>query len=137
MRRLFSTFARGAPGAGLLLLRIAGGAAAIANGLHALSNGLAIGLAIGPAIPEVLAIASGALLLLGLWTPVTGFLLAFLNLWAIFGSRPALSFLDILTGPSFLLATIGAALGLLGPGAWSADARLFGWRRIDVRDRTS
>jgi hypothetical protein len=25
-------------------------------------------------------------------------------------------------------------LALLGPGAWSIDARLFGWRRIDVQN---
>jgi putative oxidoreductase len=68
---------------------------------------------------------------------MAGFLLAFLSLWAIFASRSAASFPDIVTGASFLLAAIGAALALLGPGAWSVDARLFGWRRIDVRDRTS
>jgi hypothetical protein len=34
-------------------------------------------------------------------------------------------------------ATIGAGLALLGPGTWSVDARLFGWKRIDVHDRKS
>jgi hypothetical protein len=34
-----------------------------------------------------------------------------------------------------LLGTLGMALALLGPGAWSLDARLFGWKRIDVPDR--
>ena len=133
MRRLFSTFARGAPGTGILLLRIAGGAAAIVNGLHTLSGGLAI----GPAVPGVLNIAAGALLLPGLWTPMAGSLLFFSNLWEIFARRAAASFPDIVSGSLFLLAAIGAALGLLGPGAWSVDARLFGWRRIDVRDRTN
>jgi len=31
-----------------------------------------------------------------------------------------------------MLATIGASLALLGPGAWSIDARLYGRRRIDI-----
>jgi putative oxidoreductase len=82
-------------------------------------------------------IAAGALLLPGLWTPVAGFLLFSSNLWEIFANHAAASFQDMVTGSSFLLAAIGAALGLLGPGAWSVDARLFGWRRIEVRDRTS
>ncbi len=34
-----------------------------------------------------------------------------------------------------LLATLGAALAMLGPGGFSADALLFGWKRIDLQDR--
>ena len=33
-----------------------------------------------------------------------------------------------------LVATLGAALALLGTGAWSVDARLFGWKRIDLSE---
>jgi hypothetical protein len=36
-----------------------------------------------------------------------------------------------------LLGTLGAALALLGPGGWSADARLFGWKRVELPDRKS
>jgi hypothetical protein len=36
-----------------------------------------------------------------------------------------------------LLATLGGALVLLGPGAWSVDARLFGWKRLEIRPRKS
>jgi hypothetical protein len=56
---------------------------------------------------------------------VAGFLLVVLNLWEIFAGRAVASFPDIVTGSSFLLAAIGAALALLGPGAWSVDSRLF------------
>jgi hypothetical protein len=34
-----------------------------------------------------------------------------------------------------MLGTLGAALALLGPGGWSVDARLFGWKRIDILNR--
>jgi putative oxidoreductase len=71
---------------------------------------------------------SGMLLLAGLWTPVSGTLVAILGLWNLISQ---------LGDPwaNFLLATIGAALALVGPGAWSIDARLFGWRRIDIYNR--
>jgi hypothetical protein len=34
-----------------------------------------------------------------------------------------------------LLGTAGAALAMLGPGLWSIDARLFGWKRIEAPPR--
>ncbi len=34
-----------------------------------------------------------------------------------------------------LLATLGVALALMGPGLWSLDAWLSGWRRIQIPRR--
>ena len=34
-----------------------------------------------------------------------------------------------------LTGTIAAGLAMLGPGRWSVDARLFGWKRIDAPPR--
>jgi len=79
----------------------------------------------GPAALHVLAIADAVLLVAGLWTPVAGLLLASLELSSLF-SHPA----DPLG--KILLATLGVALVLLGPGAWSIDARLYGWKRIEL-----
>jgi hypothetical protein len=55
-------------------------------------------------------------------------LVAILALWQAF-SNPGNPWSCIMLG------TLGAALALLGPGGWSVDARLFGWKRIDIRDR--
>jgi putative oxidoreductase len=84
----------------------------------------------GPAILSVLATTTGMLMLAGLWTPIAGTFVTVLALWNIF-SQPGDPWTNI------MLATLGAALALLGPGAWSIDARLFGWRRIDPPDRRS
>ena len=84
----------------------------------------------GPLIFAVILIAVAILLAAGLWTPIAGVLVVVMQLWN--GHfRPGDFWFHI------LLATLGLALALLGPGAWSVDARLFGWKRIDIQDRKS
>jgi hypothetical protein len=93
------------------------------------STGLRDSPPIGPATLEGLAIAAGLLLVAGLWTPVSGSVLAALAFWGVASEQPPDPWAGILLG------TIGVALALIGPGAWSVDARLFGWRRIDLGGR--
>ena len=36
-----------------------------------------------------------------------------------------------------MAGTVGGALAMLGPGRWSVDAQLFGWKRIEAPPRRS
>ena len=124
VRRLFTSFARGAPGAGLLLMRVAAGAGLIVNAL----SGLGAGPALAFVVLDTLGAATGVLLVAGLWTPIAGALAAVIETWHAFVDPAHVR-------SHALLAIIGAALALLGPGAWSIDARLFGWKRVEIRDQ--
>lgn len=82
----------------------------------------------------VAAAAAGILLLAGLWTPIAAVAIAVDELWI------ALSLSSSPLGNQWILvflAVLCAGIAMLGPGAWSIDARLFGRRRFDIGQRTS
>jgi putative oxidoreductase len=124
VQRLFSTFPEGWPGTGLVFLR-----AVVA--IPPVQQGIA-GLLTAPlpafAILQLVAAVAAALLLVGFWTPVAGVLMAVAELCQAF-SHSADPLLHV------VLAALGAALAMLGPGAWSVDARLFGRKRITIPQR--
>jgi uncharacterized membrane protein YphA (DoxX/SURF4 family) len=105
-------------------LRLLAGICLVAHEASVLSGGVSG----GHALLAVVSIIMGALLILGLWTPVAGTLVAVIALWNVY-SHPADQWSFVAVG------ILGLSLALLGPGAWSVDARLFGWKRLEIPDR--
>jgi putative oxidoreductase len=128
VQRLFSGFANGLPGAGLLLLRLLTGVALVHFGIANLSEAPPL----ATAVLQIIDIGTGILLLVGLWTPVAGALAAMVKM-SIALSR----FLSHSGDPwiAIIQAVLGAVLAMVGPGAWSIDARLFGRKRIEMPER--
>jgi uncharacterized membrane protein YphA (DoxX/SURF4 family) len=130
VQRLFTAFPSGAPGLGLLLLRVAVALALFEEGAAGLLEG-----AVGTSAWFVgaLAAVAGVLLILGLVTPVSG------AMGAAAAASLALSALAPPTrsgmGVSTSVALAAAALALIGPGAFSVDAALFGRREIAIPRR--
>jgi len=105
------------PGAGLLILRCALASSCVGIEMHAAEA--------GPAPVFLAPIACGGLLIGGLWTPIVAIVLAILLLRSGVAARP----FDPLP---FILAAVAVSVAMLGPGAWSLDAVLFGRKKIDV-----
>jgi uncharacterized membrane protein YphA (DoxX/SURF4 family) len=118
MHRLFSMFPHGGPGLALLLLRISVAAIFFMNAANR------------PGVSSINLLFAGVLLISISLT--IGFLTPFLSL---IGCVSAVASLLIGPHPGNLIYVFhifdAAALALLGPGAYSVDARLFG-RRVTV-----
>lgn len=121
MQRLFSTFANGWPGIGLLLLRLLTAAVLFHSAIIHLGQPIPL----TSTVLRMVSAGAGVLLLAGLWTPLVGALIAVLEAWITFSFAA-----NPLT--HIMLATLGATLAMIGPGAWSIDARLFGRKRIEA-----
>jgi len=123
VQRLFSSFADGWPGAGLLLLRLLAGSGLLHGAIVSARS------AFDPAqmVTPVLAAAFGAMLAVGLFTPFAGVMVAAVEVWIAF-SHPGYLW------PQIGLAGLSLGLAMIGPGAWSVDARLFGRKQIDLSE---
>ena len=131
LQKLFSTFPDGLPGFGLILLRFAIGLRLAIQGAYTI--GTHSGAPIGAWAIGLVAILVGAALVIGFLTPLAGVSSAIINsaigISLIVGSGAvphdkAWTEID--------LVVISIAVVLLGPGAFSLDAHLFGRREIII-----
>jgi putative oxidoreductase len=120
IQRLYSSFPDSWPGAGLLLLRLAVGIPLVVDALWTSSSGPTT----GGVVSRLTALCCGSLVLLGLWTPLASVALALVEVSSAF-----LGHFDFM---HFAAAFVPFSLAVLGPGAWSIDARLYGRKRIRV-----
>jgi len=107
-------------------MRLIVGVALFYRGVEALHS--APGLRVG--VVCALEIIAGLLLLMGLWTSVAGMVLAAAELWRAV-AQPGDPWIHV------LLASLAVAVAMIGPGAWSIDAYMSGWKRIEVPPRKS
>jgi len=131
LQKLFSTFPDGLPGFGLILLRFVIGLRLAIQGAYTI--GTPSGAPIGAWAIGLVAFVVGAALLIGFLTPLAGVSSAIINaangISLIVGSGAAphdKAWIEI------DLVVMSIALVLLGPGAFSLDAHLFGRREIII-----
>jgi hypothetical protein len=134
-------FPSGRAGVGLLVLRLAlamhlcvpGGVALVA----AAGDGAEIGIA-GIAMRGLLPLLCGALIGLGLLTPLAQIVVIMVEL-SVLGTQLSADRFATLTDRAGLVpllhAAVAASLALIGPGAYSVDARIFGRREIVIPAR--
>jgi putative oxidoreductase len=119
VQRLFSSFANGWPGRGLLIQRVLVGSALLYCDFHCLRTAPVC----RTAIPQTVGAVAGLLLTAGLWTPVSGLIVAGIEAWIAL-SAPGTA------GIPTVLAVLTLTLAMIGPGTWSVDALLYGRKHI-------
>ena len=110
-----------------MVLRTAPGLEALAQARLALGTGSHA--TVGGWIAGSLALLSGILLVVGLLTPMAAVLTSAVQMWA---SIEGLHDLAASEPSVAVVVAVALALVLLGPGAYSLDARFFGLRQIII-----
>jgi hypothetical protein len=116
MQRLFGTFPNRGAGLALLILRLAVAAALVSGA----------GLCTGPKTEVLLALSriAAVLIVAGWYTPLAAVSAVLISLCTLWVCREP--------GINALMIAILVAIGLLGAGAYSVDASLYGRRRLVV-----
>jgi uncharacterized membrane protein YphA (DoxX/SURF4 family) len=141
LSRLSSAFPGASLGVGLLVLRLLLAVCLVADGGGRLVAGLHGTIELGAAVTGtlgVLLVACGAFAAVGFLTPVVQIAVVIIELSVLsgrFGTPAPAGLVPNVWQARLVEALIGATLALTGPGAYSIDARRFGWREINIPPR--
>jgi uncharacterized membrane protein YphA (DoxX/SURF4 family) len=134
--RLYSRFPAGSVGLALLLLRLVDGLGLVGEGIHLLIPAGTASEPAGVLLFGVAIVATAVMLILGLRTSFAGSAAAICTAGAALHGRHDLTVLGSeMYAWSILLTLVfflSSSLALLGPGGYSLDARLSGWRMIKL-----
>jgi uncharacterized membrane protein YphA (DoxX/SURF4 family) len=139
LRNTIKSYPTGIPGLGLLLLRVAIGFDLLTR--STLFNPFANNVASNwGELPRLLEITGGVFLIAGFATPIVGALLTSVVVLEMIQRAAADPGYASLSGPwenALLYVIVLSSLTLLGPGANSLDAKLFGQRRVSIISRSA
>jgi uncharacterized membrane protein YphA (DoxX/SURF4 family) len=132
--RLYSRFPAGQVGLALLLLRLLDGTGLVGEGIHLFTPAGTSSEPTSGLLLCLVLVTSAVLLILGLQTTFAGSAAAVCTAGAALYGRQHVNLLETeMYAWLFLFALVfvlSSALVLLGPGGYSLDARLSGWRKI-------
>ena len=136
VQRLFSGFPAGAPGAGLLILRLTLGVYLIAQSARILESFMGTGTpTVFAALTALAMLVGGALGAVGILTPITqstSVAVGLVTLIDVLRPSAAVPGLDVPWPLALTTTVMAVSLVFLGPGAYSIDAFLFGRREISI-----
>jgi uncharacterized membrane protein YphA (DoxX/SURF4 family) len=134
--RLYSRFPAGRVGLALLLLRLVDGLGLVMEGAHLVTPAQFSPEPTSALLLELVLVASAILLIFGLRTSAAGSAAAICTVGAALYARHHLYLSSGDTEAWLFLFLIvfflSSCLALLGPGSYSLDARLSGWRTITL-----
>jgi hypothetical protein len=117
VQKLFSMFPAGGPGVALLLLRLSVAAMLFVDCAGRISW-------LEPMWLELMSVAAAVAMTAGFLTPLIALACGALKIYALFGEAQSVTSLVVLA----LLLSL--AVAMLGPGAYSLDAKMFGRRVV-------
>jgi hypothetical protein len=134
--RLYSRFPGGSVGLALLLLRVVDGLGLVGVGIRVITPAKDSSEPTSVMLLGLVLVASAMMLILGLRTSLAGSAAAVCTAGAaLFASHHLRRFASEIDVWLFLFALVfflSSSLALLGPGGYSLDARLSGWRMIKL-----